>query len=430
MRQPGHLGVLLVLLVVARQVLADTLYNITFDDNATSVDGASLSYSPTSVWNYGPSCADCTAKPDPKLAYGGTWHDSTFNPTSTASNGLKDVVTEAEFVFTGSAVYVYCIMANSDESPTGYSYLRFSVDGVEVSHYEHKPTGEDSYDYNVNVYANTSLSPGEHSLIIRNGQQQGNKSLILLDYLIYSLASAGKKATVATSTVATSTVASSTVASSTVTSSTAASSTLVPSASYAASSSALTQKAVSDSGDHHTLSVLLGCILGVILPCFLCCVALLVYYWLHPDKRPNIPCLPLGGMLGRRRSQSPSRPFRRREFVRQLPAPQLRTPSLLSHFSPSPPVDLPGQESTPLRYSGMLGPESEQRVVDSVQAWQQVNRASSPSSMPQFPVSEITSYWDMSSVSPPQQAPAPQPLTPAARRSSRHTTRTFTVMNN
>ena len=45
----------------------------------------------------------------------------------------------------------------------------------------------DIYDYNVSVFSISTLSPYvEHELVIQNGVVNGNKSLLLLDYIIYS----------------------------------------------------------------------------------------------------------------------------------------------------------------------------------------------------------------------------------------------------
>lgn len=46
------------------------------------------------------------------------------------------------------------------------------------------------YDYNVPVFSISSLAPGvEHRLGIQNGNVNGNTSLMLLDYIIYSYVS-------------------------------------------------------------------------------------------------------------------------------------------------------------------------------------------------------------------------------------------------
>ncbi|KAK7450644.1 hypothetical protein VKT23_012955 [Stygiomarasmius scandens] len=46
--------------------------------------------------------------------------------------------------------------------------------------------GTNDYEYNVPVYVNEDLSPGFHDLKIQNGHVNGIKSLILLDYVIFT----------------------------------------------------------------------------------------------------------------------------------------------------------------------------------------------------------------------------------------------------
>ena len=70
------------------------LQNVTVDDSVST--GAVVpQYLPnSSIWNQGNNCSICLVKPDPSLAYNGTWHDATFS----SSNGYTQTV---EFSFTG-----------------------------------------------------------------------------------------------------------------------------------------------------------------------------------------------------------------------------------------------------------------------------------------------------------------------------------------
>lgn len=82
-------------------------------------------------------------------------------------------------------MYVYCIIAHSSTSPDGNSDMVFAIDGQTVGTYKLAPTGQTTYDYNVLVYGNSSISSGLHTLTVQNGEVGGAKSLILLDYIVY-----------------------------------------------------------------------------------------------------------------------------------------------------------------------------------------------------------------------------------------------------
>ena len=66
--------------------------------------------------------------------------------------------------------------------------MSFFLDGNLVGSYRQLPTGDATYEYNVPVYVNTSLPPGNHTIEIQNGQPNLSKtdSTILLDYIVYT----------------------------------------------------------------------------------------------------------------------------------------------------------------------------------------------------------------------------------------------------
>lgn len=64
--------------------------------------------------------------------------------------------------------------------------MTFSIDGQTVGSFELAPTGQATYDYNVLVYANSSIPSGTHTFVLQNGQPGGAKSLVLLDYIVYT----------------------------------------------------------------------------------------------------------------------------------------------------------------------------------------------------------------------------------------------------
>ncbi|KAI0336251.1 hypothetical protein GY45DRAFT_1333291 [Cubamyces sp. BRFM 1775] len=177
------LPVLFSLLTISRLATISAsaaLVNVTIDDTyGDQTNGAQVTYAPPDAWNVGQSCAACTAHPDPTLAHNGSWHDGTVGAGSTQ-------LLTATARFEGVAVYVYCIVTRSSVSPDGNSDMTFFIDGEQVGTFVQPPDGDTAYDYNVPVYANTSLAAGAHEIVILSGQPNGNKTLILLDYIVYT----------------------------------------------------------------------------------------------------------------------------------------------------------------------------------------------------------------------------------------------------
>lgn len=101
---------------------------------------------------------------------------------------------------------VYCILALSTSRPkcehssfrvlfligiygiySGHSDMTFFLDNAVVGSFERPPPGQpDQYAYNVMVFSRDSLPPGPHNLTIQNGHVDGEKSLLILDYIVYS----------------------------------------------------------------------------------------------------------------------------------------------------------------------------------------------------------------------------------------------------
>ncbi|KAI0358959.1 hypothetical protein OH77DRAFT_1121930 [Trametes cingulata] len=159
--------------------------NVTIDDTfGDESNGNQIVYLPPTMWNAGQSCSACTAHPDPKLAGNGTWHDSTFYGVDTTTPSSE--VASAAVTFEGTAVYVFCIVTRSAVSPDGNSDMSFFLDGLLAGKFVQPPNGDAGFQYNVPVYVNESLPAGQHSIAIVNGELNGNKSLILLDYIVYT----------------------------------------------------------------------------------------------------------------------------------------------------------------------------------------------------------------------------------------------------
>jgi len=64
--------------------------------------------------------------------------------------------------------------------------MSFFIDGNLVGTFVKPAPGTTGYDYDVTVYYNNSLKPGDHTIRIQNGHVDGIKSLIILDRIIYT----------------------------------------------------------------------------------------------------------------------------------------------------------------------------------------------------------------------------------------------------
>jgi hypothetical protein len=121
------------------------------------------------------------------LAYNGTWIEGTFD-SQPGTNSFPNTPLTASINFTGIAVYVYCIVANTNTNPDGFVDLTFFLDDDFVGNFINppSPSGLPPYLYNVLVYGNDSLPDGIHTIRLQNGYPHGPMSLLLFDYLTYT----------------------------------------------------------------------------------------------------------------------------------------------------------------------------------------------------------------------------------------------------
>ncbi|OJT04539.1 hypothetical protein TRAPUB_4809 [Trametes pubescens] len=159
------------------------LVNNTIDDvYGDSTTGLLPTYSPSKQWVVGSTCTTCSIYPgnlgfhgsgdasaevDVTQAFMQTWHNYAY------SAGEHPVNISVPFV--GQAVYVYQIIVNAVQNNTTNTSLAFALDGTAVGEYTHTadPVGPRLL-YNVPVYANPSLLPGEHILTIYTNNTKGS----------------------------------------------------------------------------------------------------------------------------------------------------------------------------------------------------------------------------------------------------------------
>lgn len=173
-------------LIISFHQTSAILVNITVDDDGQDPNtGRSIQYAPPMAWATGQNCSSCLAKPDPSQAHNGTWHDGTYRPNPESSSDENGVLT-ATFQFSGTALYVFCILAHAGSPLASTSDMTFTLDGNIVGTFFQLPTGSSNFDFNVPVYVNSSIPDGLHTFTLTNGRDNGVTSLTLFDYYIYT----------------------------------------------------------------------------------------------------------------------------------------------------------------------------------------------------------------------------------------------------
>ena len=87
--------------------------------------------------------------------------------------------------FTGTAVYVYGILANTVNFTYTVTNLTFQLDNEQVDTFLHVPTNSTEYQYNTLFYANDTIPNGDHTILIQTNGDDGFY-LTLFDYIIYT----------------------------------------------------------------------------------------------------------------------------------------------------------------------------------------------------------------------------------------------------
>ncbi|KAI0336253.1 hypothetical protein GY45DRAFT_1316374 [Cubamyces sp. BRFM 1775] len=180
---------------------ASNVTSIVDDTSMDPVTGHRIQYTPANAWRAVSSgnCTDCVAHPGYLIAYEETWHESDLPASS------QDVTPKATFPFFGESVMVYCIVQYYGPDPRAASFMQFVLDGEYTSQYIMLPTIKDKATYvSTPVYVNTSLPGGNHTLEIINGiPGHSSPSVLLLDYIVYSLLSSELPSTFTLPTVTT-----------------------------------------------------------------------------------------------------------------------------------------------------------------------------------------------------------------------------------
>ncbi|KAJ7858754.1 hypothetical protein B0H13DRAFT_1640351 [Mycena leptocephala] len=152
-----------------------TLSNRTIDDTkGDPITGFLPIYAPESHWNLGTNCSGCLVQPDIGQLFDYTWHD-----TTQGDGGVSSSVT---LNFTGTAIYLFCVIPNTIPFTTTLVDLKFTLDGALISTYTHIPDSSADILYSVPVLSSQDLSNETHTLIA----ETASNSLFVFDFAMYT----------------------------------------------------------------------------------------------------------------------------------------------------------------------------------------------------------------------------------------------------
>ena len=85
-------------------------------------------------------------------------------------------------------IWMSCRANDENMSCSGDSDMTFYIDSrpLPVATFFRPSSRDNSFEFNVLVFATNSLLPDNHTLTIQNGRPGGPKALLILDYIIYS----------------------------------------------------------------------------------------------------------------------------------------------------------------------------------------------------------------------------------------------------
>jgi hypothetical protein len=90
-------------------IVLSALVNVTIDNKfGDPLTGTQFSYSPNGAWFDGPGCMDCSANPDPTMAFDHNWIEGTFDPLS-GIIAFPNVVLTASVNFTGELLWLFVV---------------------------------------------------------------------------------------------------------------------------------------------------------------------------------------------------------------------------------------------------------------------------------------------------------------------------------
>ncbi|KAJ3722837.1 hypothetical protein DFJ43DRAFT_1042076 [Lentinula guzmanii] len=185
-RRPALSGLLFLYAFLRQVTLISSIgVNRSIDDTlGDSVTGDRPTYLPDTlgVWEDN-TCLDCALVPPTSNAFDGTYTAATYNPD------LKNI--SISFAFTGTAIYVYFILANNpDPGISASTAANFTLDGNLVSTFTHSPDSSSSapdfyFNNSALAFSKTSLKNVTHQMVISTSGLNSNYYLNF-DYALYT----------------------------------------------------------------------------------------------------------------------------------------------------------------------------------------------------------------------------------------------------
>ena len=151
--------------------------NRTVDDKYGDEIGNMPYYSPG--WTQGNTCGECSVNDtivDISRAFDKTWHDSTYCVGGPERN--------ISLHFTGTAVYVFALLANQIWATTTMTNLTFYLDEAFAGRFLHVPDNSTDFRYNASIFSMDGLRNIPHHFEIRMGGPSA--SPLLFDYAVYT----------------------------------------------------------------------------------------------------------------------------------------------------------------------------------------------------------------------------------------------------
>ncbi|KAF8958003.1 hypothetical protein BDZ97DRAFT_1668984 [Flammula alnicola] len=161
--------------------VTSAIVNRTIDDSfGDSQTGQLVTYAPATAGVWADETCPvtvCAIRPDTTQAFKGTYTAATYNP------GLGSMSITMQF--TGTAIYVFFILANADSGITTLTLANMTLDGNAPELFQHFPDlTTTNLDYNSLVFSKANLANVQHTLVISTS---GNSNVFVnFDYAIYT----------------------------------------------------------------------------------------------------------------------------------------------------------------------------------------------------------------------------------------------------
>ncbi|KAE9396740.1 hypothetical protein BT96DRAFT_884472 [Gymnopus androsaceus JB14] len=165
-------------------VVRSTAVNRSIDDTlGDSVTGQKPVFLPSTpgVWANNTQCGGCGLQPPTSSAFDGTYTAATYNP------GLENI--SITFDFTGTALYIFFILANDPANGiTASTAANFTIDGALSGTFSHSPNSS-APDFQFNqsalAFSTTDLENGAHQMIISTSGLSENV-WVNFDFALYT----------------------------------------------------------------------------------------------------------------------------------------------------------------------------------------------------------------------------------------------------